>query len=69
MLKVKKLQSRLLFVALSVLLCFGNVIVQAQNLPDHWESVDIGDVAAPGSAIFEDDVLIVKGSGADIWFL
>lgn len=68
MLKVKKLQSIVFFVALSVLLFLGTIIAQAQDLPEHWESVDIGDVAAPGSATFEDDVFTVKGSGADIWF-
>ena len=68
MLKVKNLQSILLFVALSALLCLGTIIAQAQDLPEHWESVDIGDVAAPGSATFEGDVFIVNGSGADIWF-
>ena len=67
MLKVKKLQSILLFVAFSVLLCLGTVVAQAQDLPEHWESQDIGDVATPGSATFQNDVFTLKGSGADIW--
>ena len=67
MLKIKKLQSRLLFIALSVLLCLGAITVQAQDLPEPWVSADIGDVAAAGSATFANDVFTIKGSGLDIW--
>jgi hypothetical protein len=68
MVKVKKLQSILPFVTLLMLLCLSTINVEAQDLPEHWESQDIGDVGAPGSATFENDVFTIKGSGADIWF-
>ena len=67
MLKIKKLQSISLFVALSALLCLGAISAQAQDLPEPWQSVDIGDVAAAGSATFQNDVFTLNGSGADIW--
>jgi hypothetical protein len=54
-------------VVFSVLLCLGAFSIQAQDLPEPWQSVDIGDVASAGSATFESDVFTVKGSGADIW--
>jgi regulation of enolase protein 1 (concanavalin A-like superfamily) len=36
-------------------------------LPAGWESGDIGDIAAPGSASESDGTFTVRGSGEDIW--
>ena len=58
--------ARLFFSGLMI--CFCVSITRAQELPAHWQSVDIGDVATAGSASFEDDVFTINGSGADIWF-
>ncbi len=63
-----KITKRFIGMAIAVILCAGMIQVQAQGLPDHWANTDIGDVAAAGSATFENDVFNVKGSGADIWF-
>jgi|GEM_PF-6412549 len=54
--------------ALSVLLCYSAIFVHAQDLPEPWESRDIGNPLAQGSATFADDKFTVQGSGSDIWF-
>lgn len=51
-----------------LMICLCVSVTRAQDLPAHWESVDIGDVATAGTASFADDVFTVNGSGADIWF-
>ncbi|MFO7657215.1 MAG: T9SS type A sorting domain-containing protein [Bacteroidales bacterium] len=53
----------LTYVAFS--LCISTT--QAQGLPPHWESADIGAVTASGSVDFQDTVITITGSGADIW--
>jgi hypothetical protein len=39
------------------------------SLPAGWHTLDIGNVAAAGSASFDGSTFTVKGSGADIWGL
>lgn len=56
---------RLFISGLMIILCIS--LTQAQDLPEHWESVDIGDVAADGSATFDDNIFTINGSGADIY--
>ncbi|MFO7657134.1 MAG: T9SS type A sorting domain-containing protein [Bacteroidales bacterium] len=42
-------------------------VTQAQDLPERWESTDIGNVAAAGTAYFDNEKFYVSGSGADIY--
>ena len=45
---------------------FGGDIFH-RGLPKGWQTQDIGDVGAPGSASLAKDVFTVSGDGADIW--
>ncbi|MBI3244158.1 MAG: PQQ-dependent sugar dehydrogenase [Chloroflexi bacterium] len=37
------------------------------SLPAQWQTSDVGSVAAPGSACYNNDLYTLTGSGADIW--
>jgi M6 family metalloprotease-like protein len=47
---------------------FDNLATTPSALPEGWTSRDIGDVAAPGWASYQNGTFAVGGSGADIWF-
>lgn len=46
---------------------FQIVAPRGGPLPSGWSNRDVGAVAAAGSAAFDNNTFIVRGSGADIW--